>query len=261
MVNFITFGTDNCEELLSYFYDNLLKFCPEDFTLHYYSINYKSSLVGEYFINHVFETNKNFERGFDYKPYIILKSMIDIPNENLVYLDLDIMLTKNFSSKKLFDSIKLSKTPLAPNHYWEHPFNIIKGEKLEDGERLSKHLGITLTQKYLQACMIVYNKNHFEFLCDWISLTDNPEIFELTINDEEILNILLHKYNQPNSLGYICISRSTVIIEDKDDMESIKLLHSLYQEDKFDKLYFIKQNNFYKNLDVSNIMVFHGIKN
>ena len=51
MINFISYGTENCEDLLFFFYNNLLKYSNEDFKLHYFSINYDSKIIGNNYIH------------------------------------------------------------------------------------------------------------------------------------------------------------------------------------------------------------------
>jgi hypothetical protein len=108
MINLISFGTENCEDLLKVFYKNLVKYCKENFKLHYYSINYDSNVIGDNLIKHTYHTKKTYKNAFFYKPFVILKSLVDNNYENFIYLDLDIILTKNFSSNILFNKINNS---------------------------------------------------------------------------------------------------------------------------------------------------------
>lgn len=254
MINFVCFGTDNCENLLDVFYKHLISSCEESFFLHYYSINYKSSIVGDNLIIHPININLGFKRGNFYKPYVLLKSLMEIPDNNFVYLDLDIVITKHFNINELFKKIDSSSTPLSPNHFWEHPYKIINGAKTQNAENLSKLFNINIFNKYVQNCVIVYNKKHFQFMWDWASLTNDKEILNMVFGDEELYNFLLWKYEQSNTLGYLCVTSGTLNIED------IKEGYELYQNDKFDKSLFIVQNNYCQNIILKDIMFFHGIK-
>jgi hypothetical protein len=260
MINFVSFGTKNCEELLKFFYNNLLEFCNEDFKLHYFSINYDSKVIGEKLIYHKINYDKKYNNAFFYKPIVLLKSLMDIDCENFVYLDLDILLTKNFSSDTLFSTVNKSKTPLSPNHYWEYPFLFKNNEEIKMGEKVCKLKSIERCNQYVQACLIVYNKNHFEFLVDWISLVNDDSVSNLSVDDEELYNATLWKYNQTKTLGYICVTNGTVNIDNLGCFNSIKLAHEKYELNQFDKSMFTNQNNFYKNFDNKNVMIFHGIK-
>ena len=255
MINFVSFGTKNCEELLKFFYNNLLEFCNEDFKLHYFSINYDSKVIGEKLIYHKINYDKKYNNAFFYKPIVLLKSLMDIDCENFVYLDLDILLTKNFSSDTLFSTVNKSKTPLSPNHYWEYPILFKNDEEIKMGDKVCKLKSIERCNKYVQACLIVYNKSHFEFLIDWISLVNDDSVIDISIDDEELYNATLWKYNQTNTLGYICVTDGTT------KNNNIFLLFEKFQIGIFDKEFFNHKNKFYTNFKNENVMIFHGIKN
>lgn len=260
MINFICFGTDNCENSLRIFYDHLINSCKERFVLHYYSINYESSVVGDNLIIHPFNINFNFGRANFYKPYVLLKSMMDIPENDFVYLDLDIVITKHFSSEELLQKIDSSPTPLSPNHFWEHPYKIINGIETQNAENLSKFYNVNIFNKYVQNCVIIYNKEHFNFMLDWSVLTSNKETLEMVYGDEEIYNFLLWKYEQPNTLGYLCITSGTETTGEFSDSESILKSYQKFEKGEFDKTSFIVNNNFVKNLELDKVMFFHGLK-
>ncbi len=259
-LNIVCYGTENCEKDLEFFYDNLVLFCPENFNLHYFSINYNSNIERPNLQHHNFFTNKKFKRAFFYKPFVILKSMTEISSDNFIYMDLDIMLTNKFDSSYLFDLISESITPLSPNHFWENPFKFYDDIKVNLGEKLSEITNTVRCNKYVQACLVVYNRNHFEFLTDWISLINNTEILDIAYDDEEIYNTLLWKNNQIKTLGYVCVSSGAIRIDNMDDIQSIVKSHEKFEKCEFNKSFFTIQNNFYKNLEINNIMLFHGIK-
>jgi hypothetical protein len=260
MVNFISYGTKNCEELLKVFYNNLLKFCNEDFTLHYFSINYNSEIIGDKFIQHKINYNKEYKKALFYKPIVLLKSLIEIDCEKFIYLDLDILLTKNFSSHTLFNIINNSNTPLSPNHFWEYPLLISNNKEIKMGEEVCNLKSIKRCSNYVQNCLIVYTKNHFEFLLDWISLVNDDLVVKVSVDDEELYNVTLWKYNQTKTLGYMCVTNGTVDIDNLGRFNSIILAHEKYESNQFDKSMFTNQNNYYKNFDNKNVMIFHGVK-
>lgn len=260
MIDFICFGTNNCENLLTTFYHNLLNSCEEPFILHYYSINYNSLITGNNLIHHPMNIDFNFKRPNFYKPFVLLKSLMEIPNNNFIYLDLDIVTTKYFCPEILLQKTKISKTPLSPNHFWEHPYRIVNGNKIQNGENLSKKFNVNVFNKYVQNCVIVYDKSHFQFIWDWASLTNDKDILEMVFGDEELYNFILWKYEQSNTLGYLCITSGTFQIENKNELESVKSGYDLFEKDLFDKSLFNAQNNFYKNTDMKDVMFFHGIK-
>ena len=260
MINLISFGTENCEDLLKVFYKNLVKYCKENFKLHYYSINYDSNVIGDNLIKHTYHTKKTYKNAFFYKPFVILKSLVDNNYENFIYLDLDIILTKNFSSNILFNKINNSNTPLSPNHFWENPFYFNNNEHINMGDNVCNLKSIQRCNKYVQACLIVYNKQHLDFLIDWISLVNEDSVIKVSVDDEELYNATLWKYNQTDTLGYICITNGTVDIDNLGCFNSIKLAHEKYESDEFNKSMFTHQNNFYKGFDNKNVMIFHGVK-
>lgn len=259
-MNIVCYGTENCEKDLEFFYENLILFCREKFNLHYYSINYNSQLEKPNLIQHSFFTKKNFKRAFFYKPFVILKSLTEIESHDLIYMDLDIMLTNKFDSSYLFKLISESTTPLSPNHFWENPFKFYDDVKISLGEKLSEITNTIRCNKYVQACLVVYNRNHFEFITDWVSLINNKEILDIAYDDEEVYNTLLWKNNQTQTLGYVCVSSGAIQIEGMNDIQSIIKSHEKFEKSEFDKSFFTIENNFYKNLEIDNIMLFHGIK-
>jgi hypothetical protein len=260
MINFVSFGTSNCEQLLDSFYNNILKFYKEEFKLHYFSINYDSNIVGERLVQHKITYNKKYKKPNFYKPIVLLKSLIEIDCENFIYLDLDVLITKNFSSSTLFNYVNNSNTPLSPNHYWEYPYLFLDGKQIKMADNICEFKSIKRCCNYVQNCLIVYTKKHFEFLIDWVGLINDDEVMSMLVGDEDAYNATLWKYNQTNTLGYICVTNGTVDIDNLGCFNSIKLAHEKYESDDFDKLMFTHQNNFYKGFDNKNVMIFHGVK-
>jgi hypothetical protein len=216
--------------------------------------------MGEQLVHHKVNYNKEYKKAFFYKPIVLLKSLVDIESENFIYLDLDIILTKNFSSSTLFNTINNSNTPLSPNHFWEYPFFITDNKQTKIGDEICKLKSIERCGNYVQNCLIVYNKNHFEFLIDWVSLVNDDFVIKVSVDDEELYNITLWRYNQTKTLGYLCVTNGTVNIDNLGCFNSIKLAHEKYELDQFDKSMFTNQNNYYKGFDNKNVMIFHGIK-
>lgn len=254
MVNFISFGTENCDELLKKFYNNLLKYSPEPFILHYYSINYDSLVSGDNLFIHTIQIDKVYKRPVYYKPLVLLQSLIDNNSDNFIYLDLDIVLTKHFSSTLLFNKIKDSTTSMSPNHYWEYPFSFENNLTLTKGDKICELKSIKKCGVYVQNCLIVYSKKHFQFLLDWYQLVNDVSFYELSSCDEELYNVNLWVHNQSKNLGYLCVTNGTTKNND------IFSLFKEFQNNNFDKENFSNKNNFYKNYENKNVMIFHGIK-
>jgi hypothetical protein len=110
-VNFVSFGTENCEDLLERFYAGLLRSCKEDFVLHYYSINYESKVTGERLSIRRLDPEIHREVPLFYKPIVLVRSLIDLDSEYFIYLDLDIWVTSKFCAQTLVDMSRVSKTP------------------------------------------------------------------------------------------------------------------------------------------------------
>lgn len=258
-VNFVSFGTENCEILLKKFYEGLLRTCREDFVLHYYSIGYNSQVSGERLIKRKIDLAYQ-KNPFFYKPMVLMKSLVDIDEEVFIYIDLDVLPTKNFSTVLLTENIKDSKTPLSPNHYWEFPFAFIEGIKMDMGKRVCDLKGIIRCNKYVQACLIIYTKNHFEFLLDWISLIKDERVVEISVDDEELYNATLWKYEQTETLGYLCVTNGTVDIDNLGRFGSIERAYEKFESGEFDKSMFTDRNKFHAGFDSKKVMIFHGIK-
>lgn len=258
-VNFVSFGTENCEDLLGKFYSGLLRSCREDFVLNYYSIGYDSKVSGKRLVTRKIDP-KHQKNPFFYKPIVLMRSLVDIESEFFIYLDLDILLTKNFSPTLLKESVKESKTPLSPNHYWEFPFSFVDGIKTDMGKRVCDLKEIIRCNKYVQACLIGYTKNHFEFLLDWISLIKDERVIEISIDDEEVYNATLWKYGQTETLGYICVTNGTVDLDGLGRFGSIEKAYEKFESGEFDKNMLIDRNNFHSGFNSGKVMIFHGIK-
>jgi len=277
MVNIVSFGTSNYDDLLKHFYKSLSNNCKENFTLHYYSINYESSVKGDNLITYNFYTNKIFKRGdrdvssstkseinpVFLKPNILIKSLIDINSENYIYLDIDVILTKNFNSEVLFSKIKNSRTPLSPQHFWEYPMDYRNPNNIKCfGEDLCKELSIERSGKlWSQNCMIVYSKKHLDFLLDWNSMSNNNQLRNLSTGDEEIYNVTLWLYDQINNLGSVCISNGIVDIRKTSTsrFEDIIDCYRLYNSGLFDRSLFVAQNKMTSETTNESVMIFHGI--
>jgi len=259
-VNFVSFGTENCEELLERFYAGLLRSCREDFVLHYYSINYESKVAGERLVSRKIETRRKYEWGVYYKPLALIRSLIDLDSSDFIYLDLDILLTKKFSSVELFSKIEDSETPLSPNHFWENPFFFAGENTTPMGESIAEMKTIQRCCPYVQNCLIVYQKRHLDFLLDWMSLIHDGEVSKIMCGDEEVYNVSLWGYGQTKTLGYICVTDGTVDVDGLGRFGSIERAYQKFEVGEFDKGMFTDRNNFHSRFDPEKAMIFHGIK-
>jgi hypothetical protein len=259
-VNFVSFGTENCEELLERFYAGLIRSCKEDFVLHYYSINYESKVTGERLVSRKIETRRKYERGVYYKPLALIRSLIDVDSTDFIYLDLDILLTKKFSSVELFSKIEDSETPLSPNHFWENPFFFAGENTTPMGESIAEMKSIQRCCPYVQNCLIVYQKRHLDFLLDWMSLIHDGEVSKIMCGDEEVYNVSLWGYGQTKTLGYICVTNGTVDVDGLGRFGSIERAYQKFESGEFDSDMLTDRNNFYLGFDPEKVMIFHGIK-
>lgn len=259
-VNFISFGTENCEELIGKFYIRLLRSCKENFVLHYYSINYESKVTGERLVSRKIETRRKYEWGGYYKPLALIRSLIDVDSTDFIYLDLDILLTKKFSSAELFSKIEDSETPLSPNHFWENPFYFSGNNISPMGESIAGMKSIQRCCPYVQNCLIVYQRKHLDFLIDWISLVHDEEVSRIMSEDEEVYNVSLWRYEQTKTLGYICVTNGTVEVDGLGRFGSIEKCYEKFEKGEFSKEMFTDRNNFYSKFEPEKAMIFHGIK-
>jgi hypothetical protein len=259
-VNFISFGTQNCEFLLEKFHANLLKTCKEDFILNYYAVGYESEVKGDRLKTRSIHPEIHQENPLFHKPVVLMKSLIDLDVDNFIYLDLDIQLTKKFSAQILFDSANQSKTPLSPNHFWENPFSFNGEDRIERGERICRMKSIERCNKYVQACLISYTRNHFQFLLFWAGMAVDEKSIAVSADDEELYNATLWKWGQTKTLGYICVTNGTVDVDGLGRFDSIERAYEMFESDRFNKSIFTDENNFYRGFDPENVMIFHGIK-
>ena len=259
-VNFVSFGTENCEDLLERFYAGLLRSCKEDFVLHYYAIGYNSKVAGERLSIRRLDPEIHREVPLFYKPIVLVRSLIDLDSEHFIYLDLDIWVTSKFCAKTLIDMSRVSKTPLSPNHFWERPFLFFNDVRIERGDKICEVKSITRCNKYVQNCLIAYTKNHFQFLTYWAGLSQDEEAISICHDDEELYNSVLWKYGQTETLGYICVTNGTVDVDGLGRFGSIERSYEKFEAGEFERDMFTDRNNFYGGFDPEKAMIFHGIK-
>jgi hypothetical protein len=251
MIQFVTFGTENYEPLLEVFHKSIKLTCKESYTLNYYSLNYDSKLKDDNLVVRKIELFKDYSRPAKNKPYVILQSLLDIEGDYFLYLDLDMVMTKNYNSKYFIDRINNSHTPLSPLFYWTFCFF--------DGRfwatDLCKKMGVDRNFRHHQQTNIVaYSKKHFEFLLDWYQGITDSVFGPQSYGDEEMFNVMISKYNQNTSLGVCCITENYI----KGDIykNMVDLYNGNFDMDNF----YPDAETYQSEYKFENIMFYHGIK-
>ena len=252
MINLVTFGTKNYEPLLEVFHKSIKLTIKEEYTLNYYSLDYDSDLKDDNLVVRKIELFKDYSRPAKNKPLVLLHSLLDIQDEYFIYLDLDMVMTKNFNSQYYIDRIKNSHTPLSPMFYWTFCF-------FEDrwwATDLCKEMGVDRNFRHHQQTNIVaYKREHFNFLLDWYQFLTDSVFGPKSYGDEEMFNVLISKYNQNENLGVCCITENYIRVGD-----IYQYMREL-DNGTFDMNNFLPDAEVYhSNYKSENIMFYHGIK-
>lgn len=252
MIQFVTFGTKNYEPLLQVFHKSIKLTCKEDYTLNYYSVDYDCDLTDDNLVIRKIETFNDYSRPAKNKPYVLLQSLMDIQDEYFLYLDLDMVMTKNFNSQYFIDRIKNSHTALSPLFYWT--FCFFEGRFWATD--LCSEMGFDRNFRHHQQTNIVaYTKNHFKFLLDWYQGITDSTYGPKSYGDEEMFNIMISKYKQDKSLDVCCITEN--YIKQGDIYQYMRELDSGI----FDMNNFLPDAEIYHSkYKFENIMFYHGIK-
>lgn len=252
MIQFVTFGTEDYEPLLEVFHESIKINIKEDYTLNHYALNYDSNLKDENLVIRKIDLLKDYSRPAKYKPYVILQSLLDIQDDYFLYLDLDMVMTKNFNSQYFIERIKDSKTALSPMFYWTFCYFKDKFWAVDLCKKMGFERGF---RHHQQTNIVAYTKKHFQFLLDWYQgITDSvfgPESY----GDEEMFNVMLSKYKQDNSLDVCCITEN--YIKQGDIYQYMVELDN----GTFDMNNFLPDAEAYHSkYKFENIMFYHGFK-
>lgn len=252
MIQFVTFGTENYEPLLEVFNKSIMIHCKEEYTLNYYALNYQSNFTGKNVVVRNVDLIKDYSRPAKNKPYILLQSLLDIDAEHFLYLDLDMVMTKNFKSKYFIERMDNSHTALSPLFYWTFCFF--------DGRfwatDLCSEMGVDRNFRHHQQTNIVaYTKKHFKFLLDWYQGITDSVFGPKSYGDEEMFNIMISKYNQNNSLDVCCITEN--YLKQGDIYQyMVELDNGTFDMDNF----LPDAETYHSKYNFENIMFYHGIK-
>jgi len=232
----VVYFTKNYENIVKYLMESIKKYSNRKCIL--YSINYdpdfvhKTQYISEQFIfkRYDIEQGPLDYRGRDFnvltcKPKILMDAIESFPNQNLVFIDSDILLTTNSDNINQY-FIDLENYPLVNSHIHDRILisGIFEEEKWTDSLKIlfdAEDLYKTPIFPRRKANIIVFNKNSKWFFEEQIKLytkyfnSDHKGI--LSLHDEDICNFLLAKYNLTKSLPLLDIEESYDL-----DMEKFK---------------------------------------
>lgn len=190
------------------------------------------------------------------KPSILLQALKDHEDDVFIFLDSDITVGKRFNIETLANQDL--HLPLAPFGPYEIPytFRTFEGGKVETytPELLMEYFGVkSKSMRYVQNCLIVYHRNHQDFILEWESICLNKYLLNqhwryFSFQDETAFNVLLWKYSAMHNLGHIFVNThkfSTFELIEADD--EIKMVN-------------IDDNPYEYCHDSSKIMFYHGTK-
>jgi hypothetical protein len=215
----VFFSDEKYLHVVRNFITSCIPVCQEyDFT--FYSVNfYRKDLFKEFVfkidVKH-WTCNTNLPNPNFYKPSILLKTLDDYPGENdFCFIDSDIVLGKRFDASKMIGDKKF-ELPLSPFGPFELPYTY---RTYSDGTQenftpdlLMKYFNVPeKTMRYVQNCLILYKRSHYDFLLEWESMCLNRFLLRehwryYSFQDETAFNVMLWKYKASETLGHIFVN-------------------------------------------------------
>lgn len=118
-----------------------------------------------------FEVPKVTRRFVFHKPNILLQATKEFPNEDLLYLDVDILLGKRFNPEKMLQGKQFTH-PLVAHHTlnWDpsHRNGVLHILNQTHSQINPKHIPIAkMDWEWVQTCCIAFNSSHKSFLEKW----------------------------------------------------------------------------------------------
>ena len=192
---------------------------------------------------------------YRHKPCMLLQAIEDFPNEDLIYLDSDIILGKRFNPEKLLEG-KEFKHPLLPSHTLNWDSHHKEGFAQLVWEHIEDQTDLTPTIEgwdAVQACCVAFNSSHKDFLLDW-----NRRTLEFQSGDDEQIYNATFKFKEFENLGKIHINYPN------DDVYPWALTLFWERQQQYEEL----ENHFFNyqlaclNTDnTSDVMFYHGCQN
>ena len=193
-------------------FNNVAKF-PRVRNVYYFTVGFNFSEVSEFSHPKLFpieiDFNPEYRNMILFKPFIIRESL-KLPGESFIYMDTDILVSNRFREFEWRET----EFPVSPWHQWECPQHWDNG-KLYTEDYLMEHLKVEKRiSHYVQACVIVYGRNHKSFIEEWMKICKDSELNgteELRLkymysDDETVYNVLLWKKGNLTSMGPVCVS-------------------------------------------------------
>jgi hypothetical protein len=179
------------------------------------------------------------------KPSILLKSLDDYKEEkNFIFLDSDITIGKRFDPYKISSS--MGELPISPFGPYETPYTF---RTFEDGtvqnytpDLLMNYLNVPdRSCRYVQNCLICYNRNHSDFILEWESISLNKFLLQkyweyFPFQDETSFNVLLWKYLSKQNLGHIFVNThksSTYKLVESSEIYELEIDNNPYEYCKY----------------------------
>lgn len=203
-----------------------------------------------------FEVPKVTRRFVFHKPNILLQATKEFPNENLLYLDVDIILGKRFDPDKLLEGKDL-KYPLCPHHTlnWDIPHRngvmCMINEVLNPGENDKQWP--PMNWEWVQTNCVMFNSSHESFLTKWKDTCYKSH--EFFTGDEAVYNSLFN-FKSFENLGKIHINWPYVEAFPGADNLFWNLVRDFEEEEN--KSYTYEDLKCFCTPNTSNIMFYHG---
>jgi len=266
---FITYTTENYKDLTEKLLKSISLF--SNYKIICYTINfnwdldYKNVQMVRYDLNiivnnglrksyYVDRDNENIYKILTLKPKLMKYTLSKNKNYKYIFIDGDIIV--NFNIDNIFNYFKNIKNyPLFPNGIWD---KMMINNKIDIEKPLMNKLNVKNRYDYVQTNIILFNKNCFNFIDEWININDNITnnyLYYAPLQDETTGNVLLWKYDYINHLPNISVN----IL----NLKTIKFIDNFKENGETYRIYENDIGNGWQLVPYpkKDILFFHGCKN
>jgi hypothetical protein len=257
----VTYFTESYERLIWSFVRSVARFSTRKCIL--YTVNYDSKLVyqlSDQFIIRRIDLGKDDKLDaqgrslnvLTLKPEVLLDSVRHMPHSKFVYCDTDVYLTATADDISKYFS-RLNNYPLVNSHVHDRLLasDVIPGEWVSTLDVLSEESGIPIRVfPRRKANFMLYDARSDWFFQEQLDIyykhKDSPRPGIFRLHDEDMLNIILSKFDLQESLPVIDMEESSII-----DMN--KFFNYSYHRSQISQYVKLPERE-------EEVLIFHGFK-
>jgi len=221
----------------------------KEYKILYYTIEFESSINDSRVILVPWNKRNDVNRFEYYKPAICIDSLKYFGNEDILFFDSDVMLSKKIGRMNLYKGITHPIFCMGPLEYPYTTWTDHNGQIAFNEIKLMNYLGVTKrSMGYIMSCFFHYNHNCLDFLEEWDSFCNNKYLLKdkqsiFPFSDETIANVLLWKkgFTQNYGRGFINTHKFTTFktCEESDSILNQRIDGNMYEQcDDSSKIYF-----------------------